>query len=330
VSLDDLITELLSGQACPACGTPSADPGQPCGSCGALPSVTRPELAAALETAPLAAAEILAQKAIAQGYVMLDAAIGQIHEADRIRLTARLEITRDAAQRAFDGHKRDQAALQAPLRSARKAMDKAAAELQSATGEHAQIALQKETAERYHHGLAAETEAALKLEVATQVLRRYQSAFDQASAHCQAAGNAVAAAAARATALEAARDKARAAVTDPGRIGYGAETITAGLLRLLAGGKLTDAEVLIAGTLGSWVCAITGAMEGIEGQARAHLLAEQEAAARGRDLHLLNGQDGVTAVPNPHNPDVPQPYHPPAQGNQPHPVQAATTPGWNI
>jgi hypothetical protein len=293
----------------------------------ALSSVTRPELAAALETAPLAAAEILAQKAVAQGYVMLDAAIQQIHEADRIRLMARLEITRDAAQKAFDSHKRDQAALQSPLRAARKAAEKAAAELQSAKDEQAQIALQKETAERCHHGVAAETEAAMKPEVATQVLRRYQSASAEASARYQVAENAVAAGAARATALEAARDKARDAITDPGRIGYGAETITAGLLRLLASGKLTEAEVFIAGTLGSWACAITGTMEGIEAQARAELLAEQEQAARDKPLHLRNTREGVVASANPHNNGTPMPFDP-AQFPSGQ-VQPAVTPGWS-
>jgi hypothetical protein len=323
---DDLAAQLLEGQACPGCGT-ATSAGNPCPACGTLPAVTGPELAGELMAAPLAAAEIQAQQAIAEGHRMLDAAIEQIHAADRIRLIARLEIARDAAQSAFDDHKRKQAGLYPAAEAARKAHAKAHRAMEKARDEHAVIVREKETAQRYKHGLAAETEAALKLDAANTVLRRYEQDARDATNRLLAAEAAVEQSEATATRLEAERDRAVALVADPGRIPYGAETITAGLMRLTAGGKLAETELIIAGTIAGWVAGLTGVTERIEAQARAALLAEQDAAAKGKAMHLRNTRDGgVVATANPHNPSAPQAFHP-AQYPA-HPVQPATTPGW--
>jgi hypothetical protein len=74
MTADEALGLLLEGTTCAACGSP-APGGEPCPECGAIPEVTGPELAAELEAAPLAVAEIEARQAIAEGHAQLDAAI---------------------------------------------------------------------------------------------------------------------------------------------------------------------------------------------------------------------------------------------------------------
>lgn len=174
--------------------------------------------------------------------------------------------------------------------------------------------------------MKAESDAAILLGEATRSLSRYQAEHAAAAARLRSAEDAVARAAARGAQLEITRDAAVAALADPGRIPYGAEALHAGLMRPILGGKLDDAQMLIAGAFGQWICAVTGASDAIVAEARAALLAEQEAAVKGKDLHLWHGCDGVTATANPHNANTPQPFHPVT--GTPHLVTPSAVPGW--
>lgn len=88
------------------------------------------------------------------------------------------------------------------------------------------------------------------------------------------------------------------------------------------GGKLSEAEQLIAGQITRTACALTGVTGDIEAEARRQLLAEQEAEERSKPLRLAQsgGGSGLVAGPNPLNPSRPQPFHPPpgGRGNPPH------------
>jgi hypothetical protein len=97
-------------------------------------------------------------------------------------------------------------------------------------------------------------------------------------------------------------------LADPGPIPHGAEVTTAGLMRLVAGGRLADRELMIAGTIAGSVTALTCATDRIEEQARAALLAEQEAGKRGKPLHLQAVDGGVSATANQRNPQTPQAF----------------------
>jgi hypothetical protein len=138
-------------------------------------------------------------------------------DADRVLFTARLEVRRAEAQRALDQHQRRHKALHGPRTAARKAVDATAAELAGAAREHEQYAKAEELARRMKHGVQAETDAAIRLDKAAQVLRRYQDALAAATARRVAAEAAVDQSTARAEVLEKARDAAVAAVTSPAR-----------------------------------------------------------------------------------------------------------------
>jgi hypothetical protein len=61
------------------------------------------------------------------------------------------------------------------------------------------------------------------------------------------------------------------------------------------------------------------------------VLAEQEGERASQPFMRGRSADGrLVAIPNPFNAGTPHAYDPPAPGNQPHPVQAAVTPGWNL
>jgi hypothetical protein len=317
--------EYLLGTTCSGCGGTLPGPGEPCGACGRIPDVTAPELAGDLD-GPVALAAVEAAKLRAEAWQMHDLAVAKMAEADRAVFTARLQVRQAGAQRALDEHTRRYKSLHGPRSAARKAEEKAAAELADATRQHADIAKAEETARRMRHGVTAETEAAIRLERATAVLRRYQDELAAATARRELAEAAVEQSAARAAVLERARDEAVAAVMDPGRIPMSGETVTLGGTRLILSGRLDEVEMLMAGQTARLVCAATGVTSEIEMDVRRKVSAEQEEAAKGRALHLRNIGDGVLATPNPHNPGAPQPYHPPQYPA--HPVQPATTPGW--
>jgi len=309
---DEAIALLLAGAACAGCGEPSGGPGEPCASCGRIAELTGPELREALTSSPLAVAELEAAQALADGFAMLDNAIDRIHDADRVRTVAQLRLARDEAEEALIAHQAGRAALNAPRTAARKAEAQARAALEKATAEHQEIQRAEEIARRYKAGVRAESEAMVLLQQATTALSRYQAEHAEAAARLRAAEAAIKQFTARTAQLQATRDAAQAALSNPGRIGYGAQAITAGLLRLLMGGQLSEPEQLIAGELARHVCSATGVTQQIEAGARARLVGEQEAEARSKRHWLRPAGDGTgrLAVPNPGHPGTPTPAVP--------------------
>jgi hypothetical protein len=310
----------LLGTTCAACGGVLEGPGGICTACGTIPEVTGPELAAGLD-GPVALAAVEAAKLRAEGWELHDAAVARMAAADRALFTARLVVRRDQAQRALEEHQRRHKPLHGPRTSARKAEDKAAAELEAADGQHAEFAQSEEVARRMRLGVTAETEAAVRLDKATAVLRRYQADLGAATSRREQAEAAVETSAARGAALEKARDDAVAAVMNPGRIPVSPETITAGLLRLVMKGELDDVEMLIAGQFARMTCAITGVTADIESDVRRQVAAEAEKEKRDRPMYFqpLDTAGNVVAIPNPLSPATPMPYGPPAPGNVPGP-----------
>jgi hypothetical protein len=70
---------------------------------------------------------------------------------------------------------------------------------------------------------------------------------------------------------------------NPGRIGYGAETVTLGLMRLLnEGSQLSADEQLLASQVALDAVSRSGLLEMVKAQVRAEVLAEQEAAAKAK------------------------------------------------
>lgn len=325
MTTEEAVALLLGGQACEGCAAPLPGPGEPCSECGRIPPVTGPQLARDLSS-PLVVAEVEAAQAEADGYVMLDAAIAKLHEADSARMMARLQLDRDIAQgNAATAKAAREALVNDPgLARARRVAREAKQRLEREQAERDEIALAEEVARRYEHGVRAEAEARKLLNEADAALGRYQRASDDAAAAAALLGARIDAARAQEARLKAELAAAQARLEAPGRIPYGARTISAGLMRLLMGGQLSDAEALLAGRLARQVCTATGALDAVMAQARAELLAEQEEAAKGRALHLRSTPDGMLATPNPHNTSVPQPFHP-AQ-HAPHPVQPPAMP----
>ena len=127
--------------------------------------------------------------------------------------------------------------------------------------------------------------------------------------------------------LELERDKAVDALDSPGPAGYGAETITLGLMRLVEGDKLSDDEQLAAGQIALDACARSGVLEMLKTQVRTEALAEQAQAGRDLQVRTAPGPDGLPVhVPNMRHPANPRPSDPPT--SPPGPVVPAVIPGW--
>jgi hypothetical protein len=318
--------EYLLGTTCSACGGGLPGPGEPCQGCGRIPDITGPELADELD-GPVALAAVEAVKLRNEAWAMHDAAVAKMAEADRVLFTAGLEVRRGEAQRMLEAHQRQHKALYGPRTAARKAEDKAAAELETAAGQHAEIASAEEVARRMRLGVAIETEAAIKVGKATEILRRYQGDLAGATARREQAEAAVEASAARGAMLERARDEAVAAVANPGRIPLRGETVTMGGLRLVLSGELDDVEMVIAGQTARLVCAATGVTSEIEMEVRRQVAAEAEKEKRDRPMYVqpLGTSGDVRAIANPLSAATPMPWAPRAPGSNPHPVQPAMT-----
>lgn len=316
--------EFLLGTTCSACGGQLAGPGEPCGGCGRIPDLTRPEIEAELD-GPVALAAVEAAKTRAAAWAEHDAAVAKMAGADKALFTARLEVRRSQAQQALDEHVRKHKTLYGPRPAARKAEEKAAGDLAAATAQHAEYARAEEVARRMRHGVTPETEAALKLDKATVILRRYQDELAAATARREQAEAAVDQSASRSAVLEKARDDAVAAVMNPGRIPLSGETVTLGGLRLILSGTLDDVELAMAGQAARLICAATGVTAGIEMDVRRTVAAEQGEAAKNQPL--IRQSDG-RVVANPFAPTTPRHNDPPAPGVQPNPYPGAIAPGW--
>ena len=170
-------------------------------------------------------------------------------------MMARLQLDRDIAQgNAATAKAAREALVNDPgLARARRVAREAKQRLEREQAERDEIALAEEVARRYEHGVRAEAEARKLLNEADAALGRYQRASDDAAAAAALLGARIDAARAEEARLKAELADAQARLEAPGRIPYGARTISAGLMRLLMGGQLSDAEALLAGACPSGV-----------------------------------------------------------------------------
>jgi hypothetical protein len=303
---EEYADHLLEGQKCAGCGH-ELTPDAPCPECGMVPPVTGPELRAALKAAPLTVAEAEAAQAEAEAFRILDQAITKFHEADVIRYTAKLELLRDQANAALAAHqKQHQEMLARPtfasaLAKAQRKAERIARKLTEAQEYHAVAAAEERKADRYDKGAEVEAAALRELERATVVLNRYQAKDAKAKAEVARLTAPVTASEQAAEGLKAALAKAQAELENPGRIGYGAKAITNGMMRLLAGDRLSAPERLMAGKIARWICAATGTLDDIVAEGRRQVAAEREARAR-RSPSAVGRQNGEpVAVVNPHH-----------------------------
>jgi len=260
MTIEELVTRLLDGQACEKCGT-LLSPDEPCTGCGKIPPVTGPQLRAELAAAPLTVAEVQAVQAIADGRAMVDAGVEKIHEADRIRLVAQLELARAQAQAALDRHIREHAVLLADseLPPSQEAAAQAGRELKAAQAEHAEIARAYEVACDYRHGVKAQATAKNLLRDADEELAGYRQRDADAKAKLAPKLTAIGESETKMEQLKAKLAEASEELKHPGRIGYGGEAITAAPVRLIWQDKLNDAEMIVGvGAIARWLCDITG------------------------------------------------------------------------
>ena len=296
----------LLARSCAECGTALPSPGDPCPACGALPEVTGPELAEHLD-GPRALAAVQARKLRAEASALQDAMLSKHLEADRVLHLAALEERRNRAQAEMEVAVAQRRERTAPLKSAQKAEAKALAALTDARAEHADLARAEETARRMRAGVTAESEAALRLRLATDVLARYQREHSEAAAVREAAQRDLDAAAERVSQMEQARDTVARAVAEPGRVPISLETMSADLLRLLVGGALDPVEMTMARVPVEWLAGVTGYAAALEADTRRRTREEDEEAVRSQPVVLRQGDTGiVTAVGNPRAPGVPR------------------------
>jgi hypothetical protein len=296
----------LLARSCGECGTALPSPGDPCPACGVLPEVTGPELAEHLD-GPRALAAVQARKLRAEASELQDAMLARHLEADRVLHLAALEERRGRAQGDLEVAVAQRREKTGPLKAAQKAESKALAALEQARGEHAEVAKAEETACRMRAGVTAETEAALRLRLATDVLARYEREHRAAVAARETAQGELDAAAERVSRMEAARDTAARAVAEPGRVPVSLETMSADLLRLLVSGALDAIEMVEAQVPVQWLAGVTGYAAALESDTRRRTREEAEEAARTQPVVLRQGQTGmVTAVGNPFAPGTPR------------------------
>ena len=302
---DDAAAFLLD-RACRECGTALPSPGDPCPACGVLPAVTGPELAEHLD-GPRALAAVQARALRQEASVLQDQMLAKHLEADRVLHLAALEERRSRAQAELEVAVAQRREKTAPLKSAQKAESKALAALEQAGAEHAELARAEETARRMRAGVTAESEAALRLRLATDVLARYQREHQAAVSAREAAQRDLDAAAGRVSQMEEARDTAARAVAEPARIPVSLETMSADLLRLLVSGALDPVETTMARVPVEWMAGVTGYAGALEADTRRRQREEDEEAARTQPVVLQRGQTGVvTARSNPFAPDIPR------------------------
>ena len=324
----EAIAYLLPG-LCAHCGAELASPGLPCDACGKVPEITGPEAEALLDSATAIAS--VQQKVLeAEAEALYQAAVAKWLEASEAVHVARLRDRRDAAQKALDGHKAKHQELLDALAEAEAAEDAAAAELAPVAARHADAVAAEHLARKMKHGYDAERQAKRDLEDAKEILDRYQGYLAGAKTEREKAEKPVTTSGARGDQIKKARDDAEAELGNPGQAPMVTAAVIASPLRLLQDGRLDgdSAGLELAGEAGRAICDLTGRTEQIVADARQELLAEQEAAAKGKAVHLRQSRDGVTATQNPHNPSAPRQFHPPAPGTTPNPYPPALTPGW--
>ena len=264
LSLEDAL-EQLAQKHCGQCAARLPAAGQRCSKCGAVPFVTRHELAAQLAE-PGALAQAEAGELRAEAARLRDEAVAKFREADRVLHLSSLRSARDRAQDALeDAHGRLRDAHEA-AGHAGTAEAAAAEPAREAYEQHRKAAQDEEAARRFGLGPAAEAEAADKLTVRATVLARYQGPLQAAMTAKLEAEQAAAAAAETVQAAEEARDQAVRAHEHPAHIPLSGETVT-GLATPLTrfsmgadvdGTELTEVERMLASLPGVAMAEVSG------------------------------------------------------------------------
>lgn len=209
--------DALGAKFCHACGMRLPSPGDQCAGCGALPTVTRAELAAALTAEPGLPACKQAEALRGEAADLMAGAVGKLREADQVLHVDALSRAADYAQGVLEAAIGERKQAGVLLSQAEDAEAEAAGPLAEAYQVHQAAALAEEAARRLGRGPGAEAETLIRLNAAVDVLGRYKAAA-QATAEVRVAAEAVVAAAdAKVAAAEAARDTAAAAAAEPGR-----------------------------------------------------------------------------------------------------------------
>jgi hypothetical protein len=308
ITLDEAVDIVLDG-ACAACGAALPRPGEPCGTCGNLPPVTRPEATEAL-AAPGA---VLAADAVRE-HGGGDAAAAALRKqalerqkeasdlltaADRAEHVAMLERKRRAAQDQLGAALAAQEQATAAACAARGTGRVALEFLRDAQENHRLAAPAEETARRCRARAQAQSDALTTLQNAATVLNRAQAEDAAATAAVQAAEQALASAQAEVERREAGRDDAARRVQTPGRIPVSRERMAMDLFRLVLGGDngnpLDPVDLAMAQLMLRPLASITGLEARMQGEARAKAASEHGAKVRS-DLHMVRTPGGAGDV----------------------------------
>ena len=223
LTMDEAL-DSLGAKFCGKCAAKLPVVGGQCPKCGALPAVTRNELADALSE-PGALAEAEADELRADAARLRDEMMAKLRGADRVLHVASLRNARDRAQDALeDAHDRQRQADSA-LREAQKAEEAAAAPMREAYELHRKAEQDEEAARRLGKGPAAEMEALGRLNAATAVLARYQVPLQEATAAKETAQALADDAVMGVQAAEEARDAAVWGCEHPGYIPLSGDTV---------------------------------------------------------------------------------------------------------
>ena len=282
LTLDDAL-DRLGAKFCGQCAAKLPEPGGQCPACGALPAVTRTELADALSE-PGALAQAEADELRASAARHREQMMADLREADRVLHAAALRNARDRAQTALeDAHERQRQA-DAAVREAGKAEAAASAPMREAYELHRKAEQDEEAARRFAKGPAAEIEALGRLNAAAAVLARYQAPLHEATAARETAQALADDAVMNVHAAEEARDAAVWGCEHPGYVPLSGDTVNIPaqpLTRFALGldlddGPLSDVDRMMAALPGWSMAVIAGLARDAENKAR---IAERKAIA---------------------------------------------------
>ena len=223
LTMDEAL-DSLGAKFCTSCAAKLPVAGGQCAECGAIPALTRAELADALaEPGALAQAEAAERRAEAEH--LRDQMMAKLREADRVEHVSRLRNARDRAQAALeDAHDRQRQA-EAAVREAEKAEAAAAAPMREAYELHRKAAQDEEAARRFGKGVDSRDGCSLQAGCRQPVLERYRAPLQEANAAKETAQALAGAAAADVKAAEEARDAAVWGHEHPGYIPLSGETV---------------------------------------------------------------------------------------------------------
>ena len=306
LTMDDAL-DSLGAKFCGQCAAKLPVAGDQCPTCGALPAVTRNELAEALaEPGALAKAE--ADELRAEAERLRDEMMAKLREADRVEHVSSLRNARDRAQDALeDAHERQRQADSA-LREAQKAEEAAAAPMREAYDLHRKAEQDEEAARRLGKGPAAEMEALGRLNAAATVLARYQAPLHEATAAKETAQALADDAVMGVQAAEEARDAAVWGYEHPGYIPLSGETVNIPaqpLTRFSLGldldnkTELSPVDRMLAALPGWSMAVLAGLVKDAENKARIaeRKAIEEEEAKRPRVSRDHGPRAGRRAVP---------------------------------